>query len=153
MATSRVPAVIDALVDFFEAAPALADVRVIDGPIVTSSPLKEAVYVGYDGDPDGEGQAAESAQEWAGIGQKARKETVTVTCAVVVWHGSTKIRPVRVRAYEVLAAVEESLRTDPSLGLPPPTVAAWASGSLTQTQSQNGCECRIPFQVAVNTRI
>lgn len=151
--TSRAPAVIDALVDFFEAAPALADAKIVDGPPVTSASLKNAVYVGYDGDEAGEGQAADVSQTWASIGQKARNETITVTCAVVVWRGNTKVRPVRVLAYDLLAAVEESLRADPSLGLPPPTVAAWASGQLYQSQRDTGIECRIPFQVSVQTRI
>ncbi|MEV4173982.1 hypothetical protein [Nonomuraea sp. NPDC049709] len=151
--TSRVPAVIDGLVDFFEAATGLAAVKIVDGPIVTNAPLKEAIYVGYDGDPDGEGQAADVTQEWASIGQRARDETILITCAVVVWRGDTKVRPVRLRTYELLAEVENALRADPSLGLPPPTVAAWASGQLYQSQRQSGMECRIPFQIQVKTRI
>lgn len=153
MAESRVPDAIDNLVALFEAAPALAGVTVVDGPIVTNDPLREAIFVGYDGDPDGEGQAVDFGQEWASIGQLAKDETFSVTCAVVVWRGSTKVRPVRVRAYELMAAVGVVLRTDPSLGLPPPTVVALASGSLFQAQRQSGLECRIPFQVAVSTRI
>lgn len=150
---SRVPAVLDTLVARFDAAAALDGVRVVDGPIVTSEPLHEAVYVGYDGDPDGGGDAVDFQQQWAAIGQKAKDETFTVTCAVVVWRGSTTVRPVRLRAFEVLAAVEDVLRADPSLGLPPPSVVAFASGSLVQSQRQSGIEIRIPFGVAVQTRI
>ncbi|MGW0805950.1 hypothetical protein [Nonomuraea sp. NPDC002799] len=152
-ATSRVPAAIDNLMALLAAAPALAGVKVIDGPLVTNDPLKEAVYVGYDGAADGEGQAVEFTQTWAAIGQRAKGETFTLTCAVAVWRGGTKVRPVRVRAFELLAAVEDAVREDPSLGLPPPTVVAFASGSLMQSQRNSGMECRIPFQVAVQTRI
>lgn len=151
--TSRVPAVIDALVALFRAAPALAGVKVVDGPSVTGSPLPEAVYVGYDGDPDNDGQAVDFAQEWASIGQRAKNETFTVTCAVGVWRGSTGVRPARTRAFEVLAAVEGALRADPSLGLPPPSTVAFASGSMAQVQGTSGMGVRIAFQIAVQTRI
>lgn len=153
MTTSRVPAVIDALVALYENAPGLAKVAVLDGPLVTNAPLKEAVFVGYDGDPDGEGQAAENAQKWAGIGARSRDETVQITGAVVVWNGGTKVRPVRLRVYELFGVVEDVVRADPSLGLPPPTVAEIASGGLFQVQRQSGIECRIPFIVRVQTRI
>lgn len=154
MATSRVPDVLDALVSLFAAAPALAGVKVLDGPVVTSAPLKDAVFVGYDGDPDDDGGlAVEFSQEWASIGQRARDEKFTVTCAVLSWRGSTTVRPVRERAFALLAAVEDALRDASDLGLPPPTVVAFASGSLQQTQHETGMTCRIPFQVAVKTRI
>lgn len=152
-ATSRAPAVIDALVALFEAAAGLAGVEVVDGPEVTGDSLQEAVFVGYDGDPDGDGEAATFEQAWAGLGALAKDETFTVTCAVVVWRGSTKVRPIRLRVYELLGEVENALRADPSLGLPPPSVVAMAAGSLVQSQRQTGLECRIPFQVAVKTRI
>ncbi|YCK35176.1 hypothetical protein ACNF49_14135 [Actinomadura sp. ATCC 39365] len=154
MATSRVPDVLDALVALFGSAPALDRVKVFDGPPVTGSPVTDAVFVGYDGDPDGDGgQAVEFTQEWASIGQRARDETFTVTCAVLAWRGSTAVRPVRERAFALLAAAEDALRADPSLGLPPPTVVAVAAGSLQQAQWHDGVACRIPFQVAVKTRI
>lgn len=152
--TSRAPAVIDALVALFEATPALDGVKVVDGPLVTGDPLHRAVFVGYDGDPDNDGgEAVTFSQEWASIGQKAKNETFTVQCAVAAWKGSTKVRPVRVLAYDLLAAVEDTLRADPSLGMPPPTIVAFASGSLIQAQRKSGIECRIPFQIAVQTRI
>lgn len=151
--TSRVPDVIDALVALFDAAPGLDGVKVVDGPIVTNDPLPEAVFVGYDGNPEGDGEAGDFRQEWASIGQKAKDERFTITCAVVVWRGSTKVKPARDRAFALIAAVEDALRADPALGQPPPTIVAFASGSLVQSQRQSGCECRIPFQIAVQTRI
>ncbi|WP_084963753.1 hypothetical protein [Thermoactinospora rubra] len=152
MTETRVPAIINALVTLLSADPGLAG-KVVDGPPVTNDPLNEAVFIGYDGNPEGDGQAAESTQEWAGIGQRKRDETVQITCAVVVWRGSTKVQPVRQRVYELLGEVGEVLRADPSLGLPPPTLAEMASGQLFQSQRQSGIECRIPFVVAVKTRV
>ncbi|MEV3980801.1 hypothetical protein [Nonomuraea sp. NPDC049758] len=151
--TSRIPQAIDNLLALLQAAPGLDGVKVIDGPLVTSDPLKEAVFVGFDGDPDGEGQAVEFTQTWASIGQRSRAETFTIRCAVAVWRGSIKVRPVRVRAFEVLGVVEDVVRASPDLGLPPPTVTAFASGSLVLDQRSTGLECRIPFDIAVQTRI
>lgn len=150
MTETRIAEVIDALVAVLGAG--LAG-KVIDGPPVTNDPLKEAVFVGYDGDPEGEGQAAETDQQWAGIGLKRRDETIQVTCAVVVWRGSTSAKPVRIRVLELLDEVGQILRVDPSLGLPSPTVAEFASGQLFQAQRQSGIECRIPFIVRVKTRV
>ncbi|TMR11749.1 hypothetical protein ETD86_34845 [Nonomuraea turkmeniaca] len=139
----------------FQAAPALNGVKVVDGPLVTGNPLHEVIFVGYDGSRQGEGdgEAVDLRQEWASIGQKAKDETFTVTCAVVVWSGSTKVRPIRERAFALLAAVEDALRADPSLGLPPPTIVAFVSGSLFQEQPDTGMQARIPFRIAVQTRI
>jgi hypothetical protein len=153
VSTSRAPAAIDALAALFAAAPGLSGVEVVDGPTVTGDPLHEALFVGYDGDPDGAGEAVTFEQTWAGLGAKAKDETFAITCAVVAWGGDTAVREIRLRAFALLAEVENILRADPSVGLPPPTVVAMASGSLVQAQRQSGMECRIPFQIAVQTRI
>lgn len=153
---SRVPDVIDALVTLFTASPNLGDAKVLDGPPVTDSPLFEAIYVGYDGDPDGGAETATFEQEWAGLGARAKNETVTVTCAVIAWKGDNNAaarKARRVRAFALLGVVEAIVRADPSLGFPPPTVAAMASGQLFQRQTASGFEARIPFQIQVQTRI
>ncbi|MGW4426380.1 hypothetical protein [Streptosporangium sp. NPDC004631] len=156
-APSRTPAVIDALTVRFTAAIAAAAgmerVRVLDGPAVTAETDTELVYVGWDGDPDGDGQAVEATQDWAGIGARARDETLQVTCSVIVWSGDTAMRPRRDRCYAILGVLEAALRADPSLGLPPPTVAALAAGNLWQAQTSAGAEVRVVFAVAVKTRI
>ncbi|MEU0041318.1 hypothetical protein ABZ063_47185, partial [Streptomyces sp. NPDC006333] len=68
MPTSRVPALIDALVSALQAAPDLSTVRVVDGPLVTDSAAREWVFVGYDGDDEGDFITAATIQEWAGLG-------------------------------------------------------------------------------------
>lgn len=153
MATSRAPAVIDALLALCRAAPGLDGVTVMDGPKVTGDPLKAVVCIGWDADEDGDGAAVESSQEWAGLGAKARDETLQVTCAALAWHGETTVKPVRDRAYALVAAVEQALRADPSLGFPPPTVVALATGNAYQQQTSSGAQCRVVFVVAVQTRI
>lgn len=150
--TSRAPAVIDALVALCRTAPALAGVTVQDGPQVTSKHLKAVVCIGWDGDEDND-QAVEAQQEWAGLGAKAKDETLQVTCAALAWHGSTTTKPVRDRAYALVAAVEDALRADPSLGFQPPTVVALATGNAFQRQTADGAQCRVVFTIAIKTRI
>lgn len=150
--TSRAPAVIDELVTRLRAAAALADVAVHDGPEVTSAPLKEVVTVGWDGDENND-EAVQSQQEWASIGQKAKNETFQIPCAAIAWRGDTNIRAARVRAYELVAAVEDVLRVDPALGFPPPTIVAMVTGNAVQRQTDKGAQCRVVFTIGVQTRI
>lgn len=152
MTTSRAPAVIDALVALCGAAPGLSGVKVHDGPQPTSDPLKAVVCIGWDGD-EGNDEAVQSTQEWAGLGARSKDEALQVTCAAIAWHGSTTNKPVRDRAYELVAAVEDALRANPSLGFPPPTVVALATGNAFQQQTGSGAQCRVVFTVAIKTRI
>lgn len=150
--TSRAPAVIDALVALCQAAPGLSEAKVLDGPQVTANPLKAAICIGWDGDEDND-QAVESTQEWAGLGAKSKDETLQVTCAAIAWHGATTTKPVRDSAYALVGEVEDALRADPSLGFPPPTVCAIATGNAFQRQTGKGALCRVVFTIAVKTRI
>jgi hypothetical protein len=150
--TSRAPAVIDALVAMCEAAAGLEGVKVHDGPQVTSAPLTSVICIGWDGDEDNS-EAVQSQQEWAAIGQKAKDETIQIPCAAIAWTGSTNVKTVRDRAYELVGAVEDALRADPSLGFPPPTIVAFAVGNAFQEQTASGAQCRVVFTVAVKTRI
>lgn len=150
--TSRAADAIDALVGLLQAAPGLADASIVDGPDVAGH-KKRTVCVGWDGNPDGEGLAVEWQQAWASVGQRAKNETFSVTCAVVAWDGGTAVRPIRDAAYVLLGAVEDALRGNPSLGFPPPTIVAVTSGATFQEQIPEGRLCRVTFQVAVQTRI
>lgn len=152
MATSRAPAVVDALVALCEAAAALDGVTIHDGPQPTSDPLKAVVCIGWDGDEDND-LAVETSQEWAGLGALAKDESLLVTCAAVAWHGETTTKPVRDSAYAMVAAVEDALRADPSLGFAPPTVVAMATGNAYQQQAGGGAQCRVVFTIAIKTRI
>lgn len=153
MASSRVPALIDALVPALQASPDLATVKVVDGPLVSDSAAQEWVFVGYDGDEDGDFATATSQQEWAGLGAKKKNEEITLTCAILVQRGSTDVRGCRTRTYEVFAAVENTLRADPSLGFPTPTVCAVTEHSFHQEQTADGIQGRLPFTVTCTTRI
>ncbi|MYR84085.1 hypothetical protein GTY41_03780 [Streptomyces sp. SID685] len=147
------PALIDALVAALQASDGLSGVNVVDGPLVSNSAASEWVFVGYDGDPGGEFQATSTLQEWAGIGAKAKNEEITLTCCALVRSGSTSVKPVRDRAYQIFAAVEAAVRSNPALALPPPTVCSISEHTFFPEQTANGLQGRLPFTVTCTTRI
>lgn len=148
MSTSRVPAVIDALVSTLDAA-LTADV--FDGPYITA-PDADFVCVGWS---PGSEDSANATQEWAGLGNKARDETIDVVCYADSYSGDLTTKTRRDAAYTLLTAVENALRTDPTLGgaIPQPGWAQMGEHVLTQQQTANGLEVGITFHVLVRTRI
>ncbi|MEV7907700.1 hypothetical protein [Streptomyces anulatus] len=149
---SRVPAVLDRLVATFTTA-LPASVAVHDGPTVTADPLQDVVCVGWDGDDDGDGQAVEWTQEWAGLGAGRKDESIDVTCVLICWDGDADVRATRARAYELFATLEAALRADPGQGFASPTTVAVTGGRLHQEQTADGVEVRLPFTVSIVTRI
>jgi hypothetical protein len=147
-ATSSVPATIDALV----AALTAAGVTAWDGPVITGD-FENAVYVGYDGDPDGEFLAVEMDQEWAGIGNKARSETFDIICCAYVLSGPPETKACRDTAYGLMATVETVLRADPSIAQAPYFVAAIKPKSFFPWPTSDGMQGRLVFHIHVQTRI
>lgn len=151
--TSQVPTLITNVLATLQAWPDLAGVQIIDGPVVQDSPLTDWVFIGYDGDPAGDFEAASTAQSWVGIGAKRKDEDIVLNCGIVASRGDTNVPAARSRAYVLMAAVETALRVDLSLGMPPPTVIEVAAEALYQEQTDAGIQARIPFSVAARTRI
>lgn len=147
MVQSPVPSTIDAIVSAFQA----AGLTVWDGPVVTGD-FSDAVFVGYDANPDAEFQAVTAhVQEWAGLGAKRRKETFTVVCAVVVLLGTGEtVKVARDKAYSLLETVGATLRTDPSVGQPPPFVTNLRPNDLFTEPTDQGWQVRIPFYIDVD---
>lgn len=145
---SRVPEVIDALVALgnAEAGAELSGVVVSDGPEVTATGAPDWLIVGFDGDPAGDFQAAQTVGGWAGLGT-GREEQFQVTVAAIAARGDTDVRAARERAYEIGARVEAWLRADPSIGLPSLEAAVEAS-QLTQDQTDQGVQALLLLTVA-----
>lgn len=152
-APSRVPDLIDNLIAALKASAGLSGVQVVDGPLVSDTAASEYVFVGYDGDPEGEFATAGTSQQWAGLGAKAKNEDITLTCAVLVQRGSVDVKACRVRAFEIFAQVEAVVRADPALGLPPPTVCSISETSFHTEQTDRGVRGRMPFTLSCTTRI
>jgi hypothetical protein len=150
---TRLAAAIDAVYDALIAAELDADVW--DGPILSGN-IRDAIHIGYDADPEGDAQAGTSEQEWAGVGvTRKRNESLDVTCAAVVLigDGDARWKSTRDRAIALIDAVGQTLRADPSLGLPPPCRAELQPGDYFQENGPNGYQARFVFNVHVETRI
>jgi hypothetical protein len=150
---SRIPELIDAFVAALEASVDLAGVKVVDGPLVSDSAASEWVFVGYDADPEGDFVTASTTQQWAGLGAKAKSEDIQLAGAVLVRLGSTAVKACRNRTFEVFGAVEATLRADPSLGLPSPTVCGISETAFHTEQTDRGVQGRLPFTLTCTTRI
>ncbi|MCI3277525.1 hypothetical protein [Streptomyces cylindrosporus] len=153
MDSSRVPELIDNFVAALTAASGLSGVQVVDGPFVTDSAATEWVFVGYDGDPEGEYMTAQTTQEWAGLGAKAKNEAILLTCAVLVRRGTTDVKACRKRTFEIFAEVEAVVRADPSVGMPPPSICSIAEHTFHTEQTDRGIQGRMPFTLTSSTRI
>lgn len=141
--TSRVPAVLDALVATWETSPVLSGV-VQDGPIPLATSAAEVVSVGYDGSDDGTSTEGQIASE--GLANPDR-EQFTVTCLVAVLNGAGDSRAARRRAFDLLSAASDALAADKTLG----GVVMRANVSdvtLSQLQTENGALAQVLFTVA-----
>jgi hypothetical protein len=160
--TSRIPPLLDYLVTLFTsaatlgAAPAPSTVTVFDGPQTTGLDPPLALYVGL---PDPDNPAAETAadftQEWAAIGRQGRNETITIHCCAQAWSGADDVRTVRLAVTGITSAVEVLLQADSTqfggnVLFPAP---GFASGSLSQNNTDRGAIARIPFDLTFKSRI
>lgn len=152
MATSVVPALIDALV--LRSTAALPNLLVFDGYGNTEDP-GDFLMVGVD-DPDSDdwAEAATAEQSWANIGHVVRDETGTVTCVALSWNGNDDPKVARDTAYAITAALEGLLRTDPSLGLGPHVWVEFGTRqALTQARGPDGAAAQLVFSLAFRARI
>lgn len=155
MATSRVPAAIDALVAILSQAPGLDGVAVIDGPPVGDQADADYLYIGWQ--PESE-SAAELNQAFASAGARTRDEEISVLCTVDCWTGDSVVAAARSRAFELLGVVEDTIRASgaqpeaPTLG----GAVLWAhltQGLLQQANTDQGVRARLLFTVSCRARI
>ncbi|MFF8980180.1 hypothetical protein ACF08A_25630 [Streptomyces cellulosae] len=140
------PDVIRALVELGKVDPDLEGVAVSDGPEVTDSAAADWLCVGFDGDPSGDFEAAQSAAEFAGLGTR-REEQFSITVAAVANRGDHNIVAARDRAYEIGGRVVAWLQASPSLGLPELEAGVGAT-RLVQDQTEQGASARLLLTVA-----
>ncbi|MFI6337838.1 hypothetical protein [Streptomyces sp. NPDC050535] len=150
---SRVPEVIDALVALGQLEPEYepgpdgkGGVVVADGPQVTGDAAPDWLVVGFDGDPDGDFEAAQTVGGWSDLGS-GREEEFQITVAAIANRGDKDVVAARRRAYEIGARVEDWLRADPGLGLPSIEIAV-AGTRLIQDQTEQGAHARLLLSVA-----
>jgi hypothetical protein len=159
--TTRVPAVLAYLVTLFTNAATLGQatppVNVIDGPKVTADPGPLALWVGVQDIDAAAGQvkAADSTQDWAALGRMARNEDLTIYCLAQAQSGSDDVAPLRAAAAAIMAAAEDLVRADASLGgvVSTPGNAAVTSEEWTQGPTAQGFAARVMFDITAQARI
>ncbi|MFJ1581557.1 hypothetical protein [Streptomyces sp. NPDC088182] len=144
--TSRVPELIDALVARCTADEVLTNVTVTDGPEVGGAAADDWLLIGFDGNPEGDFEAAQTVGGWASL-LTDREEQLQIPVTAVATRGDTDVRAARERAYQIGARLEELLRADPGVGLPSLEVAIEAS-QLVQDQTTDGIQARLVLTVA-----
>lgn len=155
MATSAVPAAIDALVVLLRTAPELAEVRIFDGPPVDDMAGPDFLAVGWQ--PDGE-EAATVVQDFSSAGARTRDEGFNLLCWVESWTGDRAVSARRARAFELLATVEQVLRATESAPEAPTLngTVLWShltNATLRQMFTQDGARVGIAFNVSCRARI
>lgn len=154
MFTSRVPAAVDALLAILRAAPALAEVRIVDGPESVNLTELDRVHVGWQ--PSGDAAVA-LTQDFNSAGARTRDEEFEITCYAESRGGDKDMAMRRARVFELVGAVEEALRaTDAAPTLPTLNgTVMWAhltTGNLTQDQA-SGARAGVAFTVSCWARI
>ncbi|MFD9192992.1 hypothetical protein ACFWCA_32860 [Streptomyces phaeochromogenes] len=152
MATSRVPAAVDALLAILRSA-AGSDVTVIDGPPV-GNVLGDQVYVGWQPDEDG---AVTLQQDFNSAGARTRDENFAIQCYAESRTGDREMQPRRARVFELLATVEEALRATEAAPTAPTLngTVLWAHltiGNLRQLQA-DGVLAGVSFTISCRARI
>ncbi|MEU9946926.1 hypothetical protein [Streptomyces sp. NPDC047939] len=155
MATSAVPAAIDALIEILHGAGVLAQVRIIDGPPGINFTETDRIYVGWSSTGD---QAADITQAFASAGARTRDEDASISCYVESRSGSTNMRERRLRVFEILAVVEEALRATNAAPAAPTLGGAvlWSdltAAGLDQHQTDTGAMAGLAFTVHTRARI
>lgn len=154
--SSRIPAALDGLRAAVTAALG-ATVTVVDGPPLEWAPLKlptDAVserQVLLVGAMPGDDSAAEAVQDFSAAGNVARDELAVIHCTAWSGAGDQDIKGRRDEAFAIVAAVEQAVRTDPTLG-----GAVLYAGPVTVTrtglrQGQRGPDCVVEFDVQVRS--
>lgn len=154
MQTSRVPAAVDALLAILRAAPALADVRIIDGPEPTNLTERDMVFVGWQPGADA---AVGLQQQFAYAGARGRDEEFEIACYAETRAGDKDMALRRTRVFELVGAVETALRATDAAPTAPTLngTVLWAhltTGNLQQGQSE-GSIAGLAFTVTCRARI
>lgn len=155
MATSTIPAAIDALVSILQASAGLSGVTVIDGPPTGDQSDTDYVYVGWQFEGD---TSVEMRQDFAHLGARKRDELFDILCSLDTWTGDTDVQARRARAFELLGAVEDALRATDAAPQAPTLngTVLWAhltQGALMQRHTTDGVQVGLNFRVSCRSRI
>lgn len=154
MMTSRVPAAVDALLAILRAAPALAEVDVIDGPAAINYTRLQRLYVGWQPTADG---AVSLEQAFNSAGARTRDEAFAIHCYAEARAGDKDMQARRTEAFALVGEVETALRATNTAPTAPTLngTVLWAhltAGDLTEVQA-DGSLAGLAFTVTCQARI
>lgn len=156
MATSsRVPAAVDALLAILRAAPALAAVRIADGPDATNATERDRIHVGWQPGADA---AVSLQQDFNSAGARTRDEDFEIACYAETRSGDKDMALQRTHIFALVAIVEDALRATDAAPTAPTLngTVLWAhltTGSLTQQQAADGAAAGLAFSISCRARI
>jgi hypothetical protein len=151
--TSRIPAACDALIALVTASIG-SSTNVVDGPPLAwdniqlpTGAVGEDRFLFVGARPDDE-NPIEGDQDFNAAGAVSRDETFTVWCTAFVWGGDQVMKTRRDDAFGIVAAVEQAIRTDPSLA--GAVLYSRMSGvqSAIGRQTEDGTDMTVVFAVA-----
>lgn len=158
MATSRIPALIDALVAQLPALLGANNVTVFDGYGVSNT-RRDTVMVGVDNRTAANPAfSAQSTQDPATANsQRNRDQNGAVTCAFYARRGAgaNQQKAARDAVYGYLALLEGALRADPTLGIAAGGnfQAQIGDERLSQNQNNKGADALLVFNVRFFARL
>jgi len=145
MATSSIPAAIDGCITLLSASSALAGVHITDGQPTTDVPL-DFVAIGY---ADEGGDSITGRQDPQTLGNMRRSEIYSISCEISSWTGAATMKPVRDRAFYLMAAVETAIRADGTLAGSVAFADFGGSIAVAQVQTVQGAVVTIKFTIEV----
>lgn len=155
MATSQIPAIIDALVT--AATAALPSVDVYDGFGNTEDPGNYLMVGVEDPNVTDAAFAASSSQSPATMStSRSRDEAGSITCAALSWNGDDDPKAARDSAFATAAAVATLLRTTPGLGIAAGGMLVTSYGeqqSLSQNRTEDGAMALLIFSIQFRARL
>lgn len=104
------------------------------------------LIIGFDGDPSGDFEAAQSTADFAGLGTRT-EEQFQITVAAIASRGDKDVAAARARAYEIGGRVVAWLREDPRIGLASLEAMVGAT-RLVQDQTDDGIQAVLLLTVA-----
>ncbi|MBA2951589.1 hypothetical protein [Streptomyces himalayensis] len=154
MATSRVPAAVDALLTILRAASALAGVRIVDGPESVNVTDRRRIHIGWQPGADA---AVGLTQDFASAGARTRDEDFEIACYAETRSGDKDMALQRTAVFELVGAVEDALRATDSAPTAPTLngTVLWAhltTGNLQQVQAE-GAVAGLAFTITCRARI
>jgi hypothetical protein len=130
----------------------LSGVQVVDGPQVNSDPSSDWLFVAFDGDQPDEGNEAVVATQDLMAFAKVKQEDAEVTCAAISVRGDADVPSARARAFAIVSAAEDLLRTDMQLG--GLVMHAFVSShQYIPVITQGGCKARVVFTVTYKAQL